>query len=94
MNTPYDSPEPSDAATVLDWMTDAACTEVDPEAFFPEKGGSTAAAKRICRGCDVSDQCLAYALATDRRFGIWGGKSDRERLALKNRQDRTKGEAS
>ena len=54
-----------------------------PEAFFPEKGGSTREAKRICLGCEVKDSCLEYALANDERFGIWGGLSERERRRLK-----------
>ncbi|MDP8962326.1 MAG: WhiB family transcriptional regulator, partial [Actinomycetota bacterium] len=27
------------------------CLDADPEAFFPEKGGSTREAKRICAAC-------------------------------------------
>lgn len=61
------------------------CAETDPEAFFPEKGGSTRAAKAICRGCEVRAECLQYALDNDERFGIWGGLSERERRALKQK---------
>ena len=67
----------------LDWQDDGLCKESDPEAFFPEKGGSTREAKRICLGCEVKDACLEYALANDERFGIWGGLSERERRRLK-----------
>ncbi|WP_137844313.1 WhiB family transcriptional regulator [Microbacterium sp. 2FI] len=69
----------------LGWQTDALCAQTDPEAFFPEKGGSTRDAKRICTTCDVRDQCLEYALQNDERFGIWGGLSERERRKLKRR---------
>jgi len=65
------------------WQEKALCAQTDPEAFFPEKGGSTREAKRICLGCDVKDACLEYALANDERFGIWGGLSERERRRLK-----------
>lgn len=65
------------------WQERALCAQTDPEAFFPEKGGSTREAKRICLGCDVKDECLEYALANDERFGIWGGLSERERRRLK-----------
>jgi hypothetical protein len=34
------------------WREDALCAETDPEAFFPEKGGSTREAKKICTGCE------------------------------------------
>jgi WhiB family redox-sensing transcriptional regulator len=71
-------------ATIDDqWQERALCAQTDPEAFFPEKGGSTREAKRICLGCEVRDACLEYALAHDERFGIWGGLSERERRRLK-----------
>ena len=66
-----------------EWQDRALCAQTDPEAFFPEKGGSTREAKRICLGCEVRDECLEYALANDERFGIWGGLSERERRRLK-----------
>jgi WhiB family redox-sensing transcriptional regulator len=68
-----------------DWQERALCAQTDPEAFFPEKGGSTREAKRICAGCEVRTECLEYALAFDERFGIWGGLSERERRRLKHR---------
>jgi len=65
------------------WQDRALCAQTDPEAFFPEKGGSTREAKKICLGCEVRSECLDYALAHDERFGIWGGLSERERRRLK-----------
>ncbi len=67
------------------WQERALCAQTDPEAFFPEKGGSTREAKRVCSGCDVRAECLEYALANDERFGIWGGLSERERRRLRRR---------
>ncbi|MCH4249482.1 MAG: WhiB family transcriptional regulator [Microbacteriaceae bacterium] len=75
--------EADDAA--LAWQSDALCAQTDPEAFFPEKGGSTRDAKRICESCEVREQCLQYALEHDERFGIWGGLSERERRRLRRR---------
>ncbi|WP_300011469.1 WhiB family transcriptional regulator [Pseudonocardia sp.] len=66
-----------------EWQERALCAQTDPEAFFPEKGGSTREAKRICSGCEVRAECLDYALAHDERFGIWGGLSERERRKLR-----------
>ncbi|WES66172.1 WhiB family transcriptional regulator [Microbacter sp. GSS18] len=74
---------PGDEENALAWQTDALCAQTDPEAFFPEKGGSTRDAKRICGSCDVRGECLDYALENDERFGIWGGLSERERRKLK-----------
>ncbi|HMT48994.1 WhiB family transcriptional regulator [Dietzia sp. UBA5065] len=65
------------------WQDRALCSQTDPEAFFPEKGGSTREAKKICTGCEVKAECLEYALANDERFGIWGGLSERERRRIK-----------
>ena len=79
-------PDPIDMPLTPDdpqWQEKALCAQTDPEAFFPEKGGSTREAKRICLGCEVRDACLEYALANDERFGIWGGLSERERRRLK-----------
>ena len=70
---------------VLSWQDRALCAQTDPEAFFPEKGGSTREAKRVCTSCEVRAECLEYALANDERFGIWGGLSERERRKLKRR---------
>ena len=69
----------------LAWQTDSLCAQTDPEAFFPEKGGSTRDAKKICQSCEVKTQCLEYALQNDERFGIWGGLSERERRKLRKR---------
>ena len=70
-------------AEAQSWQERALCAETDPEAFFPEKGGSTREAKKICTGCEVKAECLEYALANDERFGIWGGLSERERRRIK-----------
>ena len=72
-----------DEVEELDWQDKALCAQTDPEAFFPEKGGSTREAKRVCRSCEVRAECLEYALEHDERFGIWGGMSERERRRLK-----------
>ena len=78
-----------DDAGGLDWQDRALCAEVDPERWFPEKGGSTREAKKVCNGspgrppCPVRAECLEYALEHDERFGIYGGLSERERRRLK-----------
>lgn len=70
-------------AGVLAWQERALCAQTDPESFFPEKGGSTREAKRVCTSCEVRIECLDYALANDERFGIWGGLSERERRRVR-----------
>jgi WhiB family redox-sensing transcriptional regulator len=68
----------------LSWQDQALCAQTDPEAFFPEKGGSAREAQKTCRSCEVRASCLAYALEHDDigRFGIWGGFSERTRPAV------------
>ena len=82
LREPLVAVEPGEPAEEPDWQERALCAQTDPEAFFPEKGGSTREAKRICSGCEVRAECLEYALANDERFGIWGGLSERERRRL------------
>ena len=66
------------------WMKDALCAQVDAELFFPEKqGGHNREAKRTCLRCDVRTECLDYAVTHKIPWGIWGGKSDRERRSLR-----------
>lgn len=79
----YQLTEPDES--LLGWQERALCAQTDPEAFFPEKGGSTREAKKVCSGCEVRAECLDYALENDERFGIWGGLSERERRKLKRR---------
>lgn len=66
-----------------DWMTDALCTQVDPELWFPEKGGDASAARRICAQCPVAAQCAELALANGERFGIWAGIGARQLSRLR-----------
>lgn len=49
-----------------------------------------AEAKRVCMTCDERTNCLEWALETGQDFGIWGGKTERERNALrKKRKERS-----
>jgi WhiB family transcriptional regulator, redox-sensing transcriptional regulator len=66
-----------------DWRDQALCAETDPEAFFPEKGGTTRPAKEVCFACYVRAECLAYALAhPELQHGVWGGLSWPQRRKL------------
>ena len=67
------------AAPAGTWRDRALCAEADPEAFFPDQGGSTKEGKAVCRACHVRADCLDDALANGERFGSWGGLSERER---------------
>jgi len=61
------------------WVEQAACRETDPDAFFPDKGGSSKKATTVCRACPVQSKCLDTAMRAEvglsrtSRDGIWGG---------------------
>jgi WhiB family transcriptional regulator, redox-sensing transcriptional regulator len=67
------------------WTTSALCAQADPEAWFPEVGGSSRQAKAVCARCPVRVECLAEAMANREPFGVWGGLSEKERRALRRR---------
>ncbi|QKV74515.1 WhiB family transcriptional regulator [Amycolatopsis sp. Hca4] len=60
------------------------CSETDADIFHPGDGGNTAPALRICRGCELRAQCLAYALGAREKYGIWGGTTVTERAWLRS----------
>lgn len=60
------------------WMEDAACLDVDLLIFFPKRHKQgvaldTSKAESICEECPVQKTCLAFALAHDVPYGVWGG---------------------
>ena len=65
------------------WMSDGRCRDVPTDVFFPEQPTFTAA-RRVCRGCAVRDECLTYALEWPELFGVWGGTSPHEREVMRN----------
>ena len=58
--------------------------------FFSEELQDIAAAKRICAGCPVLEQCLEGALARKEPLGVWGGQlfANGKVLASKRRRGR------
>jgi hypothetical protein len=66
------------------WTTSALCAQVDPELFYPDKGGPALPAQSICRRCEVLAECLEYVLATETapRHGIWAGLTPDQRTRL------------
>ncbi|MBA3361890.1 MAG: WhiB family transcriptional regulator [Acidimicrobiia bacterium] len=76
--------------TTTEWRELAACRDSEPSLFFPI--GSTgpaidqiAAAKEICLGCSVAEDCLQYALESNQESGVWGGYAEDERRRLRKR---------
>jgi WhiB family transcriptional regulator, redox-sensing transcriptional regulator len=88
--TPFRVALSPDGTEDLSWQENALCTQVDAEIFFPEKGRSPRDAKKICAGCDVREQCLQWAMATNQRHGVWGGLTSQERSILARDGDKTR----
>lgn len=64
--------------TDLSWRADALCAQTDPEAHYPEAGGTAAPAKRTCMACPVRTACLEHAITAGEEYGIWGGVGQQE----------------
>ncbi len=67
-----------------DWAPQAACGKAEPDALFVQ-GAAQQQAKQICLRCPVVAECLADALDNRTGFGVWGGKTERERRAMLRR---------
>jgi len=80
-------PDPAEAS----WQDAALCAQVDPELFFPEKGGSVTAPKKICAACPVRVNCLEFALENREQFGIFGGTTERQRRVILAGRERESG---
>jgi hypothetical protein len=71
------------------WVRDGDCTRVDPEAWFPDVGGSPKAAKEICRGCPSKEPCLQWAMEHNERWGVWGATTYEERVKIRRARQET-----
>jgi len=71
----------------VDWMREAKCAGMNRDIFFPEYTFLTdPVVFDTCGVCSVRVECLAWAIATDQEFGIWGGLDEEQRRAI----DRTR----
>ena len=47
--------------------------------FHAMRADEVRAARAICAACPVQRECLVYSLATEQRWGVWGGLTAGER---------------
>lgn len=73
------------ADAIREAETNPPCQETDPEAFYAEKGdwGSIRQAKKLCESCPVIKECGEYAIAAMEPYGVWGGLTPKERVAIR-----------
>lgn len=64
-----------------DWYRHARCKDIDPDIMFIP-GADQNKSKLLCKDCPVILDCLAEALDNHLEFGVWGGKTERERRAM------------
>lgn len=82
---------PNVAAPVFvrpEWYQRANCRGVGPDLFYLERGATSATANAVavCAGCTVRAECLALALQRGEPWGVWGGKSVRQRRRMRARR--------
>jgi WhiB family transcriptional regulator, redox-sensing transcriptional regulator len=84
---------PGTVADIWDWQLEGLCRGEDPGLFFhpegergPARDARENAAKAICAGCPVLNECASHALAVREPYGVWGGLSEEDREAVYNRK--------
>lgn len=67
------------------WWELGACVGMDPELFHPHDGenAKAEAARAVCAGCPVRNECLDDAVTANVQYGVWGGTTPRERRRLR-----------
>lgn len=69
------------------WQEKAACKGEKTQMFYPKNGIGVHEAIQICDECIVRDECLDYATTNEENFGIWGGKSERQRRKINRKKN-------
>jgi WhiB family redox-sensing transcriptional regulator len=80
---------PRPVADEWEWQYQGSCRDLPSEMFFhpdgergPRRRNRENTAKAICATCPVIAACRAHALAVQEPYGIWGGLSEDDRLAI------------
>lgn len=64
------------------WQEEAACFGIDPDVFFPTSEEEAGPALAYCSACGIRETCLAWALKSGERYGVWGGLTEQQRRRL------------
>jgi WhiB family transcriptional regulator, redox-sensing transcriptional regulator len=86
--------QPRPIATDWEWQESAACRELPTEMFFypdgergPRRKNRENAAKAVCASCPVIQACRQQALTLIEPYGIWGGLTEDDRVAILSRHE-------
>lgn len=74
----------------MTWQGSGSCRNGSGIDFYPpmhierkhERAARERRAKQVCAACPVRARCLDHAIATEERYGIWGGLNQDERRSL------------
>jgi len=80
---------PKPLVEMWNWQQSGACKDLPSEIFFhpdgergPSRRNRENRAKAICATCPVMAQCADQALAIQEPYGIWGGLTEDDRVAI------------
>lgn len=68
------------------WVDEGACVGSPGDLWYEDHSRRTAQAVEICKECPVADLCLQWALDTGEGWGVWGGKTAKERDLIRRRE--------
>ena len=80
---------PRPVADEWEWQYQGSCRELPSEMFFhpdgergPRRRNRENSAKAICASCPVIAACRTHALTMSEPYGVWGGLTEDDRLAI------------
>lgn len=88
---------PKPLVEIWQWQNSGACRDLPSEMFFhpdgergPSRRNRETKALAVCATCPVILQCRKQALQIQEPYGIWGGLTEDDRIAILNKRlDRT-----
>jgi len=82
---------PKPLVEVWQWQNSGACRDLPSEMFFhpdgergPSRRNRENKALAVCAACPVIQQCRKQALQIQEPYGIWGGLTEDDRIAILN----------
>lgn len=72
----------NDTAAAPPWREQAACRGMPTGLFYPPPGMPATVALAVCARCPVRRACEEHALDAGEELGVWGGRTQEERVQL------------